>query len=239
MAEGQLLFNQEEISESYAHEDFSTFTLADTVIDTCNPSRTNLAKELRIADRDIVHMHSLECIMSEEQLLDRIRRLTKSQVKVLKYVQGHFNHKNDGKGDERALLVFLTGGAGVGKSYITNVLIGYLQLYTSSVHGVSPVVVCAPTGVAARTVYGQTIHSLLKIPVSDYLNYEELSAYQLTKLQRQFLNVHTIIIDEISMVSDAMLTFISRRLSDVKNDPHVFGNMNVILVGDFFPIKTC
>ena len=132
-----------------------------------------------------------------------------------------------------ALHLFITGEAGVGKSFVTKMLIAYMQLFTASVVGSSPVVVCAPTGTAARNIHGMTIQSLLKIPVSNYIRYEQISAQMLSKLQRDFKSVHTIIIDEISMISDKMLTYISRRLSEIKNNRNAFGNMNVIVVGEF------
>lgn len=49
----------------------------------------------------------------------------------------------------------------------------------------------------------------------------------------------SMLIDEISMVSDTMLTYISRRLSDIKASNHAFENMNVIVIGDFFSRKVC
>jgi ATP-dependent DNA helicase PIF1 len=57
------------------------------------------------------------------------------------------------------------------------------------------------------------------------------------KLQRKFRPVSTIVIDEISMVSNTMLTYISRRLSEIKNSEFAFGGMNVLAVGDFFQLR--
>ena len=51
--------------------------------------------------------------------------------------------------------VFVTGRAGTGKSTILN----HLSFHTSKI-----IAVCAPTGVAALNVGGQTIHSLLRLP---------------------------------------------------------------------------
>jgi len=52
-----------------------------------------------------------------------------------------------------------------------------------------------------------------------------------------FQHVYTIIIDEISMVSASMLTYISRRLSEIKVDDMPFGGVNIIAVGDFFQLR--
>ena len=51
--------------------------------------------------------------------------------------------------------IFVTGRAGTGKSTILN----HLSYNTSKI-----IAVCAPTGVAALNVGGQTIHSLLRLP---------------------------------------------------------------------------
>lgn len=50
--------------------------------------------------------------------------------------------------------------------------------------------------------------------------------------------MHTIVIDEISMVSSEMFSFISRRLSEIKkNNNIVSGGCNIIVIGDFFQLR--
>lgn len=43
-----------------------------------------------------------------------------------------------------------------------------------------------------------------------------LLSYALTILRKEFQDVHTVVIDEISMVSQELLMFLSRRLSEIK-----------------------
>ena len=100
-----------------------------------------------------------------------------------------------------------------------------------------PVKVCAPTGTAARNIKGRTIHSLLKIPVTRYNNYVPLHPQALQVLRVEFHGVHTLVIDEISMVSDMMLTIISRRLAEIFDNNSPFGGINVIVVGDIFQLR--
>ena len=52
--------------------------------------------------------------------------------------------------------IFVTGRAGTGKSTLLN----YLASRTSK-----NLVICAPTGVAALNVGGQTVHSLFRLPI--------------------------------------------------------------------------
>ena len=102
-----------------------------------------------------------------------------------------------------------------------------------SLSGSSPVKCCSPTGTTARHIYGQTIHSLLHIPVDKYLNYAALTSYTLNSLKRKFVGVHNIVLDEVSMVSDRMLIFISRRLGEIAGNDQPFGIYNLILFGNF------
>lgn len=179
---------------------------------------------------------SIHC-MQTSQMPDadfhrKIDQLTKCQKQALQIVQNHFCTQNPDP-----LYLFITGGAGVGKTFLTDVITEYLKRETALNLGVNPVLVCAPTGTAAKNVKGQTIHSLLQIPVSRFMTFQELSSYSLSRLQKKFQFVHTLLIDEISMVSDKFLTYISRRLSAIKctNDP--LGRLNIIVVGDLFQLK--
>ena len=61
------------------------------------------------------------------------------------------------------LYVFITDGAGVGKTFTTKTIVAYLQLFCAKVLNSNPVIVCAPTGTAANNINGQTLHSTLKI----------------------------------------------------------------------------
>jgi ATP-dependent exoDNAse (exonuclease V) alpha subunit len=74
--------------------------------------------------------------------------------------------------------------------------------------------IAAPTGTAARHVFGSTIHTLLKLPVQHGNRYDHysLSARTLQNLRRKFSAVRFLIIDEISMVSATLLSSIYERL---------------------------
>ena len=124
----------------------------------------------------------------------------------------------------------------MGKSFLLKLIAGYLELKTAIISGTSPVKCVAPTGTAARNIRGLTLH-LLKIPVEKYLNYAALPAFQLQQLKAFFAGVHTLIIDEISMVSDRMFTFVSRRLSEISGSTEPFGNFSIILFCDFFQLQ--
>lgn len=125
--------------------------------------------------------------------------------------------------------VFLTGGAGVGKSYTTTEII---RLYRSQSD--EQVVALGSTGVSAVNIGGFTIHSFFVFGISS--NFEELdqndkrSRSRLSELKKVLKATDLIIIDEISMVSSNMMEMISYRLSSM-------GYLSKLLfVGDFFQL---
>lgn len=100
-------------------------------------------------------------------------------------------------------------------------LIAYIQLYQAKIFNSNPVIICAPIGTAANNMGGRTNRSVFKIPVGKYLHYSSLSSYALKILRKEFQDVHTVVIDEISMVSQELLMFVSRRLSEIKKKPMI------------------
>ena len=113
-------------------------------------------------DEDM-HFHSLQCCMSVSEFHTAVGKMSKSQMEALKYVKFKFENS------QLPFHVFITGGAGVGKTFITKAIIAYLQLFCAKITNSNPVIVCAPTGTAANNINGKTLHSVLKIPATDFL----------------------------------------------------------------------
>ena len=124
--------------------------------------------------------------------------------------------------------LFLTGGAGVGKSYITNEVILHFR------NQAKQVVALGSTGVSAVNIGGFTIHSFFVFGISS--NFEELTQSdkrakkRLLDLKKILKSTELIIIDEISMVSSNLLDMIAYRL----NSAGYLGK--VLFVGDFFQL---
>jgi len=112
--------------------------------------------------------------------------------------------------------IFLTGGAGVGKSYLTKELI---QTYFGNL------VTIAPTGIAAVNIGGQTIHSFFEF--SRNLSKLNTISYPKKKLLQK---TDLIIIDEISMVSKRLFDAINNRLNEVEYKG------KLLIVGDFYQL---
>lgn len=120
--------------------------------------------------------------------------------------------------------VFITGKAGTGKS----VLLQYFKKNSSK-----KLVVCAPTGVAAINVGGQTIHSLFKIPPS-FIRKDSIKLdYKTINLLK---NIDTVVIDEISMVRVDLMDAIDFCLRQARNNDLAFGGVQMVMFGDLYQL---
>ena len=137
------------------------------------------------------------------------------------------------------LRLFITGGAGTGKSHVISVVHEHFE--RAQIGDGCACMLMAPTGVAAFNIGGLTIHKVLNLPVEHGKRtaYRKLASERLHGMRRLWKRVTTIIIDEISMVSYQTLNFVHQRLTEIKgtDDTEVlFGGLNVIAVGDFFQL---
>lgn len=122
------------------------------------------------------------------------------------------------------LYIFLSGGAGVGKSVVLRALYQALLKYYNHRPGENPdhlkILLCAPTGKAAHNIGGKTIHNTFSIPVGRGFKFKPLDMQQLDTMRCKYHYVKVIFIDEISMVGNGMFNFINlrlKKLEDVQN----------------------
>jgi len=129
--------------------------------------------------------------------------------------------------------ILLTGGGGVGKSYLTT------ELITALKKDAKQVVVLGSTGVSAVNVNGHTIHSFFCFGISN--NLEEMkkndkyTKKRVKELNKILYTADLLVIDEISMVSADLMEMILCRLKSGSFDGRL------LFVGDFFqlpPIKS-
>ena len=119
-------------------------------------------------------------------------------------------------------LIFVTGGAGTGKST-------FISWLTAQFDG--HVLVGAPTGVAALNVQGKTLHSLCALPPAWILN-KDIKEYKSSIARGASL----LIIDEISMVNANLLDGVSEFFKKNRGVDRPFGGLPVVLVGDLFQL---
>ncbi len=119
--------------------------------------------------------------------------------------------------------IFLTGGAGVGKSFVVD------SIKTRNT------ILVAPTGIAALNIGGVTCHSFFGLPFGLT---EESDKYSMSIKARKILpNVDRIIIDEISMLRADYLDLIDEKLQFFFKNSKPFGGVQVVVVGDFYQLE--
>lgn len=140
--------------------------------------------------------------------------------------------------------VFVTGGAGTGKSYILQNLVKVIPLLSGNV--------TSTTGISAININGITVHSWMGIGKIDF-NYkkpytQEEREKEITQKARQLakkiskknklkyeeiLSCKILAIDEISMLSDDLFNLFDKVLKILRNSIEPFGGIQVVLIGDF------
>ena len=136
--------------------------------------------------------------------------------------------------------VFLTGGGGVGKSYLLSVIYtefpGLMQALSNKVPRIQ---ICALTGCAALLLghKAKTIHSwagigLGKGTVGEL--YVKIRRNQ--KAMRKWLCTELLIIDEVSMMTAELLDKLNELGKKIRGSPKPFGGIQVLLVGDFYQL---
>ena len=146
--------------------------------------------------------------------------------------------------------VFLTGGAGVGKTHIIKIIIERLR----QVHGDKAVAVTASTGAAAMHVDGCTIHRFVglcsakstapsevvdehgvPVPVDgqDQFIDGEMTIRHSDTTKRILKKTRVLILEEISMISAETLGLIDRALREARRSSAPFGGLQMVVGGDF------
>ncbi|XP_033729556.1 uncharacterized protein LOC117318706, partial [Pecten maximus] len=143
------------------------------------------------------------------------------------------------RNQEEPLYAFLTGGAGTGKSVVIDAVYQTLHRSLCSEEGEDPedvrIMLCAYTGKAAYNIGGTTLASAFHKKM--YQTQQHMHADELNSLRTKFRNLSVVIIDEISMVGNKLLTFINERLQQVTGKKTDFGGISVIAVGDLYQLQ--
>ncbi len=119
-------------------------------------------------------------------------------------------------------LILVTGGAGTGKS----TFIKWLEVQYPG-----EILLTAPTGIAALTIGGRTLHSLCKFPPA-YILDKDIRINPKSPVR----SAKVLVIDEVSMVSANLLDSVNKFLQLNRKDRSPFGGLTVVLVGDLFQL---
>lgn len=153
----------------------------------------------------------------KKQIVD-IDTLNHAQHIAYDIVKDHFLHGND-----KPLLMIITGLAGSGKSYVIDAIKCLLEQQCR---------ICSFFGIAAFNVSGTTLHSLLQLPIRGKRN-GPLKSSALMRLQQNLNGVKYLIIDEFSVIGQKTFAWINRRCKEATGLTTIpFGGISIILVGD-------
>lgn len=180
--------------------------------------------------------------MSDEQYKTCLKQATSDQHKVINILFNYFDKTQNSTSTPDPLFLFITGGAGTGKSFLIHLLREIIIRRTKK----KSVLITAPTGCAAHNINGQTLHSTFKLSVQHpkahiLSNDIPLSYSTRDKLQQLYYDIKFLIIDEISMVSDYIFHSVHERLNEIKcidsSSNTIFGGCSVIAFGDFYQLQ--
>lgn len=151
-------------------------------------------------------------------ILNTVNNLSKKQQEIVDYFEQGQN-------------IFITGGAGSGKSHLLNFLKkNYSHLGLE---------ITASTGISAVNVGGATIHSwagigLANLPIDKII--ENLFSAKFARVRKKIKSTKTLAIDEISMVSLEVLEILDQVFKAVRGNNLPMGGIQMMFFGDFLQL---
>jgi ATP-dependent DNA helicase PIF1 len=122
--------------------------------------------------------------------------------------------------------VFVTGGAGCGKSFLINHCRSFLDSEEFPI--------LASTGAAAVLIGGRTFHSFFGLGIMEGGPAKTFDrAIRNGKLKKRLNSIKGIILDEISMISGEAFTVAETIAKELRKSTMPWGGLRIIAVGDF------
>jgi hypothetical protein len=120
------------------------------------------------------------------------------------------------------------GGPGTGKTFFVEKVLQYARF-----HGINFIVGAQCASAASILPMGETLHSIIGLGMiqddkggsTKEVKLKPLSGSKLEELQVKYQNAKFIVIDEISMVSVCMLSYISDRFKEIMASTEDFGGL--------------
>ena len=148
--------------------------------------------------------------------------------------------------------VFLTGPGGVGKSFVTKVMISFLREVFAQ-HWSRAVAITAPTGIAATHIGGTTIHAAFGVGVPSHVSdFERRMRGNPTRAKAVAQHLEVLLVDEVSMLAAEFLDLLDEQLRALvslfgrgvaaagKGEKPAklpaFGGVQLVACGDFFQL---
>ena len=201
-------------------------------------------------DQDLPVANTLSSISLQHNVIHNdimnmnIRMLNTIQRKTFEYVcnwtKRYTKNMNSLKNDHvKPIVLFVSGGAGVGKSKVLSVI----DQFSSKILSFNScdklcVLKLAPTGVAAINIDGSTIHSVLGIPIHTPMKLPPLGDKVRSRIRLALEHVSLLLIDEVSMIANKLLIHVHMRLTEIfATFSYIpFANKSVIAFGDLYQL---
>jgi intein/homing endonuclease len=168
--------------------------------------------------------------------INKLYRNTKNisvyNIKIVKNHHGRYYGFNIDK-NQRYVMGNLTITHNCGKTHVLKKIIKYMNNKKKRIG------VTGSTGVSATLISGTTIHSFLKIGVTKKPANElyEIIKNRYPIVYNKIKKLEVLIIDEISMIDNILFSKIGKIISLIKEIKIPFGDLQLILCGDFAQIK--
>jgi ATP-dependent DNA helicase PIF1 len=131
--------------------------------------------------------------------------------------------------------VFITGGAGAGKTFVVRCVVDALKERLGDDYE-ERVVVTAATGVAAVVAGGCTLHHSCGVRVPRLVKDFEVMQRSRYCSSAWWRRLEVLVIDEISMISGEFLDHLEAQVRRLRGRDELFGGLQVVLVGDPFQL---
>jgi hypothetical protein len=181
-------------------------------------------------------LYDAPTLQPERDFQKSVRQLTPKQ-------RAFYEHVKKGLQSPEQMLLFLTGGAGVGKSVVLRTIAQMamrslrVKLKLGGEEEDKPtILIMSYTGNASFNVNGNTVHSVLRLNPADR-EYRDLCASTLSTMKAKYGNVCLFILDEVSMISAEMFYIVHMRFCQLFGNDSWFGGLHGLVVGDLFQIK--
>lgn len=192
----------------------------------------------------VVDVDQHKFIITDEAFTALLEKLNEDQARIVDEVRQQARNiyaaTEEIAARPKPIQWFLTGGAGVGKSFVIHVIRNLVQreLHLMDFPKRVGCLVTATTGCAAFAIQGATLHTTFHLPltVGTYQSMEPLSQAKVEEVRESFLGVEFLIIDEVSMLGYPGLVAVHQRLQQIRDCEDWFGGVNVICVGDMFQL---
>lgn len=181
------------------------------------------------------------------ELKENVELLTKKQLEAYNTAAEYINGS---KGAQ--MMMFVTGEGGTGTSFLIKLIMEYANIIHGKQKGLyGSAVALAPTGAAAKVIYGHTWQAVYGkgISKSKQKNGKRMSPRTAKAVGAKLCGIKLAVLDEISMINletlyeiserqkESMLAYTEDKNERANNKSKAFGGIHMLFTGDFYQLR--